>query len=298
MEDDPDLRSVSYPIGDRSIHVLHDTALWNQMWPYNELVVAHNGDIAGIPTGCTATAMAIKFRFHSWPHVGNSSHSYSDSEGGVQYPHTVDYWATTYSWQSMPTNDLTTANDDVAELMYHCGVAVDMDYEVGGSGAWPSASATNTYFRYRGTESHGSSHDNRIIASVRAGLPVVCSSSAHTVLIDGYRDSPYPYFHVNCGWGGSNNGWYDLGSGFPGSDGSIDRSYPYSAPSNFTFVDGSWSGSENGNLQTPFNTVGEGAANTASGGHLRVRAGSYNEGPLTIADPMTISTYEGTAVIE
>jgi len=33
---------------------------------------------------------------------------------------------------------LTEHNSNVANLMYHCGVAVSMNYEVGRSGAWPS----------------------------------------------------------------------------------------------------------------------------------------------------------------
>ena len=278
-----------------SIYILWDTALWNQSPYYNDEVIVRNGNTAGIPTGCTATAIAIKLRFHTWPATGNGSHSYTDSWGTVQHSHSVNFGAETFTWANMPATNLTSANTDVAELMYDCGVSVNMDYEVGSSAAWPSASTVNSLFRYRGTIERTSSHDTPIIASVRGGLPVVISSSAHTVVVAGYRDSVAPYYYLNCGWGGSNNMWYNLDN-MPGGDATIDRSYPYSAPSNYVYVAGSWTGSENGNIQNPYNTLVEGNAAVPSGGQLWLKAGGYT-GATTFATPLTICSYEGTATI-
>jgi hypothetical protein len=284
-------------------YVLWDTALWAQGWPYNTEVVAHNGGNS-CPTGCTATAMAIQMRFHSWPQVGNSSHSYCDEEGSLQYCHGANFGGTSYNWGAMPVGNLTEVNAHVAQLMYHCGVAVEMDYEPGNSGAWPSAAATNTYFRYKGTaelwSGTASEHVPAMAASLLAGLPVVMSSSAHTVLACGYRDTqPDDRFYLNAGWNGSSNGWYDLDD-VPGSDPTIDMSCPHSSPNNYVFVDANWSGFENGTHQLPYNTVSEGHAAVPAYGRLRIKGGSYTgtgNVPVTLSTPMTVTTYEGTVTI-
>jgi hypothetical protein len=276
-----------------------DTAAWGQETFYNEVVVAHNGNTAGVPTGCTATAMAIKMRFHSWPATGNSSHAYSDTWGAVKYSHSVNFGAQTYDWAAMPATSLTAVNAQVENLMYHAGVAVDMDYEADVSRAWPSASAMNTYFRYRGTTELASGHSDAIQLSVTGGLPVVLSSSAHTVLADGYRDTVAPYFHLNVGWEGADDGWYNLDQ-IPGGDATIDRSYPCSAPSNYIYVDTAWSGTENGDIQTPYNTVVEGKAHVPAGGQLWIQAGTYTGAsnvPITFDTAVTLKSYGGTATI-
>jgi hypothetical protein len=282
---------------DRTIYANWDTALWDQWWPYNTECVVHNGN-NNVPTGCTATAMAIQMRFHGWPATGNSSHSYNDNSGAIQFSHSANFGATTYNWANMPTGNVTQANPDLATLMYHCGVAVDMNYELDGSGAWPSATATNTYFRYRGTVERTSGHDAPIIASVRGGLPVVISSSNHTVVVAGYRDDPNHYY-LNCGWSGANNGWYDLNQ-IPGGDPTIDRSYPYSSPTNCVYVDGAWSGTELGTLPNPYNTVHEGNTAVPSGGRLWIKAGTYTGAgnvPVTFDKHMEVIAYEGTVTI-
>ncbi|MCK4678976.1 MAG: C10 family peptidase [Bacteroidales bacterium] len=290
------------PTDDRSVYLLWETALWGQGTYYNETVIANNGGTAGIPTGCTATAMAIKMRFHSWPVTGNSSHSYNDVWGAVQYSHSVNFGTKTYYWSLMPTSTLTSTNTYVGDLMYHCGVAVDMNYEVGISCAWPSASSMNTYFRYKGSYNiwAPSAYASDMQTSILGGLPVVTSSSAHTVLADGYRDTQSPYFHLNCGWNSAGNGWYDLSTGFPGGDPSIDYSMPFCQPQHYFYVNGSYSGTENGNLKTPYNTIDEGYSATPTNGELWIKGGTYsgttNTG--TFDKAMMIKNYQGTVTIQ
>lgn len=279
--------------------LLWATANWDQGWPYNTTVVANNGNTGGIPTGCTATAMAIKMRYHSWPATGNGSNSYSDNEGSVRFSHNVNFGSQSYNWAAMPTTNLTAANQGVADLMYHCGVAVEMNYEVGGSGAWLTLTSMNTNYRYKGTIDRRSDHNPPMIESILAGLPVILSSSTHTVVADGYRDDQSPYFHINAGWGGSSNGWYNLDQ-LPGTDKTVDRSYPYSSPNNYIFVNNGFSGTENGNLQNPYNTISEGIAATPVNGQLWVKTGSYSgvgNAPVLFSTPMTIHPYQGSVTI-
>ena len=85
--------------------------------------------------GCVATAMAQVMNYHQWPIHGTGAHSvpYNDSL------YTARFGMTTYDWDNML--DVYTGNynqaqaDAIATLMYHCGVAVDMEYTTSGSGA-------------------------------------------------------------------------------------------------------------------------------------------------------------------
>ena len=287
------LERAAFPSAPDAILVEWETAAWGQMAFYNDVVVANNGGLTGIPTGCTATAMAIKMRFHQWPGTGSGSHAYTDNEGAVQFSHSVNFSSQTYNYNLMPTASLTQTTLAVANLMYHAGVAVEMNYEVGGSGAWPTTGSMNNFFSYKGTTELTSGHENPVRDSVLGGLPTIISSTGHTMLVDGYRDTIYPYFHINAGWDGGSDGWYHFGS-IPGSDPTIDRSYPYSMPSNYFYVDLGWSGSENGNLQTPYNTLAEGLSHTPANGHLWLKTGTYS-GAMSLTDAMTIHSYTGVA---
>ena len=293
------LENVRFELPERSVYILLETALWSQSQYYNDVVVANNGNTSGIPVGCTATALGIKLQFHKWPLIGENSHSYNDIWGDICYNHFVNFSSQTYDWENMPVTSLTSTNLDVANLLYHCGVAVDMDYEIGASGAWPTANSFNTYFRYKGTEYIFSNHETPIITSIKGGLPVEICSSTHALIVCGYRDTQSPYFYLNCGWNGSNNGWYNFDQ-IPGGDPTIDRSCPYGSPENYIYIDNNWSGIEDGNIQTPFNSISEGESAIPTGGQLWIKEGSYNgvgNVPITFDRAMTIKSYEGTVII-
>ncbi len=306
IQSDQLLRREDPPAG--TTYLLLDTALWDQGGFYNDTVTAHNGNIDGIPVGCTATAMAIKMRFHSWPGRGSGSHSYTDRWGDVRYAHFVNFGSSTYTWSAMPTEDLTAANSHVANLMYQCGVAVDMNYEVGVSRAWPSADAMNNFFGYRGTyeynnDSDPDAHINGVRDSILAHLPVVICSHSHTVVACGYRDTESPYyFYLNCGRHGYGNAWYNLDD-ICASDPTIDRSYPYGAPSNYVFVDKNTfmpSTLQNGTLFSPYKDFIKGCDMVPADGHVWVRAGNYpvdSSLPLTLDKSMTLHTYRGAVTI-
>jgi hypothetical protein len=67
-----------------------------------------------------------------------------------------------------------------------------------------------------------------------------------------------------------------------------------------TYVDSAWTGSENGTITNPFNTVQEGVSSTLPGARMFVKGGHYvgaGNAPLTITGPLTINSYSGTAMI-
>jgi hypothetical protein len=285
------------------------TATWNQRGPYNDLCVARCGGIE-VPSGCTATAMAILMQYHQWPKTGNGSKSYSDEVTGRNFTHSVDFSQQTYDWAKLPTEDITGQNTEVAKLMYHCGVAVEMNYAPDGSGAWPSVGAFNNHFRYRDTIDNGlfrapADHEADLIRSIRGGLPTVISTIDHTMVACGYRHFDGAFFFLNGGHGGGDDGWFSLGDiddSDLGDDRTIDASYPYCTPANYIYLDSdSTSWFPTGALREPFKKLEEGVSRVPAEGVLMIKGTTYrteNGSTLKISKAMKIKSYMGVATIK
>lgn len=180
-------------------------------------------------TGCVATAMAQVMKFWNYPAQGVGNHSYNDQNFGTQ---SANFGATTYDWAGMP-NVLNSANNSVATLMFHCGVAVDMSYGVGatgGSSAYVVASespvqacaeyAYKTYFGYDATSMQGIVRQNFTDANWKAALKTDLDAGrpiqyagfggggGHTWVCDGYDQNDF--FHQNWGWGGNSDGYFSV----------------------------------------------------------------------------------------
>lgn len=190
---------------------------WNQDGYYNNVVESYTE--TGVYVGCVATTMAQIMKKWAYPTVGVGSHTYTDATYGSL---TANFGATTYNWASMP-NNVTSSNTAVATLMYHCGVAVDMNYGTDGSGAysWDVPNALISYFNYS-TSAEIQFKDNFTPANwiamlkieLDAGRPVYYSgddgSAGHAFVCDGYNASNQ--FHFNWGWSGWNDGYFTMGS--------------------------------------------------------------------------------------
>ena len=196
---------------------------WDQGWPYNYYAPACQSYWTNnhCYAGCVATAMSQVMKYWNWPETGVGEHSYSTSSYGGTL--SANFGETTYNWSIMP-NSVSSANAGgmaVALLMYHCGIAVDMDYAPDGSGAHTEdvAPAMIEYFRY-GACTHVDSRDNytrtawedMLIARLDRGIPFVYAGSdtdgGHAFNCDGYNNQRY--FHFNWGWSGSYNNYYQI----------------------------------------------------------------------------------------
>lgn len=202
---------------------------WGQKNGYNDLCPYDFNAGELTVTGCVATAMAQIMRYWEYPSHGVGSHSYTPSthpEYGIQF---VNFASATYDWTEMP---LYSSNTEVAKLMYHCGVSVNMDYNIsanGGSLAYSNAipSALINYFHYKSSAclKHKSSYSNNnwislLKAELNAARPIEYvgygSEGGHAFICDGYDSRNY--FHFNWGWNGNNDGYYSLTSLTPGGD--------------------------------------------------------------------------------
>ena len=278
------------------------TASWDQGGFYNDTLQPHVGGNDSVPVGCTATAMAILMRYFEWPYTGTGSNNYWDVCDGTNYYHSVTL-GSVYDWSNMPLTSLTSVNDDVADLMYECAVMAGMDYEVNASAAWPSASVMNNNFRYRGTIDRSSDHADPIITCIKALVPVIVSNPSHTMVCYGYRDTNDPdFFHINAGTDGFADGWYSLDA-LPGSHPAIAMSCPYGTPSNYTYVNVYNTGTENGDLDTPWDTIQEGESNVAYNGQLWIKGATYTgtgNCPIVLGEGgerFTVHAYDGDAII-
>ena len=200
-----------------------DTA-WNQCNPYNSSCQTVTDGLNGFndraPTGCVATAFAQLLEFHRWPVFGRGTRAYTDDSGNLKGAHEADF-SDTYDWASMlPTYSVFDANpteseEAVAELMHELGVAVEADYEVRETTAspWTMGIRLGEHFFFEPIAYHDS--PDGLIASMeddlRAGYPCVVSIPGHSVVADGLMsDQGVTTYHVNYGWGGTNNGWWTV----------------------------------------------------------------------------------------
>ena len=204
---------------------------WDQFPFYNDSCPGSKNALA--VTGCVATAMAQIMKYWSFPTKGTGYASYCDC-GSPNF--TTNYGTlhanfgnTTYNWANMP-NALTSANANIAQLMYHCAVSVNMDFGTQGSSAWviskdDTISAQNAFVKYFGYDPvtikgvyrfayNDSTWEALLLNELNAGRPLEyvgdsAGKNGHTWVCDGY-DATSNTFHMNWGWGGQCNGYYSL----------------------------------------------------------------------------------------
>lgn len=168
------------------------------------------GECGRALVGCVAVAMAQVMWYWEWP--------YSVAIRTVSH-------LPIYDWKNMPPLLYDTTPqcqvNQVAQLLYDCGRAVDMNYGAEGSYAYTEdcKNSMKNYFKYSPSiESIGysSSNINLIRNDLEAGKPVLASgrgsSGGHMFVIDGYKikDGGF-YFHINWGWGSYyNTVWVEL----------------------------------------------------------------------------------------
>lgn len=196
------------------------TSKWNQGAPYNNMCPQYDG--MNSVTGCVATAMAQILYYHRFPlSLQEDIPAYYTETLGIWMP-TITA-GETYDWNNMLdvyTGSETNAQKDaVAKLMLHAGCSVEMDYTPGESGAVVSAEPFVKYFGMDKETTRMLQRGNYDIAEwdeilykeLEEERPVLyrgqSTRSGHAFDIDGYRDGLY---HVNWGWGGMCDGYFDI----------------------------------------------------------------------------------------
>lgn len=199
---------------------------WDQTSPYNNMCPKYDS-VHVAATGCVATAMAQVMAYYKYPkQLKADIPGYVNRWNGIpmEIP-TITREEGVYDWDNMlpkynkEANATQQQKDAVAKLMYHCGAAVQMNYGPE-SAASVSASKLAKYFGYdadlmmdlnRSTFSLDK-WMQIIDTELAAGRPVLyggqASDGGHQFICDG-KDGEGLY-HINWGWSGSQNGYFDL----------------------------------------------------------------------------------------
>ena len=198
---------------------------WGQQAPFNNLCPIAQNDTRCL-TGCVATSIAQVLYFHQGPKHGYGRRTiYYPQYDNTGTPVYVDFSNEDFDWQSMLTsykNGYTEREATaVATLMRDVGVAVNMNYGEGASGAYHTDAAEGLK-SYLGIESarrlSRSAYTetewmNMLYEQLNDSLPVVYGGAdaaygGHSFVVDGYDSEGR--MHINWGWNGDDNGYYYL----------------------------------------------------------------------------------------
>lgn len=199
------------------------TTKWNQDAPFNNFAPEYtddNNNTHRCATGCAATAMAQIMKFHNWPEQGVGYNSYEHQSFGTISSNFSEH---VYDWTNMIDryNNGEYSNmqaDAVALLMKDCGVSLNMNYgPVSGASIYSYNPAFKNYFRYSSRTVNRSGCETAeftkiITDELQEGRPIIyCGTGedgGHAFVVDGY-DTNY-FLHVNWGWGGYSDGYFDM----------------------------------------------------------------------------------------
>ena len=170
--------------------------------------------------GCTAVALAQILHYWQCQVFPDGTESYTPPGFSNPLP-TVYFYNEDYDWDEMNHN---SPDDDNAELIYHCGVAINVMYTDSSTGGFDSnvRYAMEDYFGFQTSGLISKSGNetewiNMLRADIDAGRPIYYAGSGndgrHGWVIDGYKTNNT--FHCNWGWEnsqGENDEWYLLSS--------------------------------------------------------------------------------------
>lgn len=213
-------------------------ARWGQENPYNLNCPKTFGRYgSNLYTGCVATAMSQIMYYYKYPATGSGTDcTYtvvgSSSSEGKTYSRNIN---STYDWSNM-IDDYTgqstsTQQQAVATLMWDAGTAVHMQYASDGSGAFTN-DAASAFVKNFGYDSLSVNYLTRLYYSdeewmriidkeISNGRPILYSgvdatSGGHAFVFDGINGNGY--VHINWGWDGAANGFYDIADLKPNAD--------------------------------------------------------------------------------
>jgi len=181
------------------------------------------------PVGCAAVAFSQVLNFYNYPKSGQLTNRYCKDGSNSYLCETIEVdYNTRYNWKEMPEKLTYKSSEEsidaVSKLLYHVGTSVNVVYGYHGS----SAKIGNESV-FKGFKKHFRMGEVQIVKrddydedtwydliseEIKAGRPVILSGSqvevgGHAYILDGLKPG---FVHVNWGWNGAANGWFDLNS--------------------------------------------------------------------------------------
>ncbi len=179
--------------------------------------------------GCVAMTFTEVMRYYNWPRKGVGSYSYTDSYGNSTGSYSANFEEKYYNWDIIPDRYDGVASTDqqrseLGKVAFHAAVSVSMDFENGGSTSNINRipNAASKYFRYtadykeKTASDFWSVLDTSLHHSVPTQFAVYTDGGAgHAVVGDGIQYiGNEKYYHLNMGWWGDDNGWYQIHQSF------------------------------------------------------------------------------------
>lgn len=212
------------------------TAEWGQENPYNlncPKTFGRSG--SNLYTGCVATAMSQIMYYYKYPATGSGTRCTYTVVVGKDTKTYSRSFNSTYDWSNMiddyTSQSTSTQQQAVATLMWDAGTAVHMQYASDGSGAFTN-DAASAFVENFGYDSLSVNYLTRFYYSdeewmdiidneISNGRPILYSgvdatSGGHAFVFDGIDGNGY--VHINWGWDGAANGFYDIADLEPDAD--------------------------------------------------------------------------------
>lgn len=194
----------------------------NTVYPSNYYTPSH------CSPGCVAISLAQVLHYYEWPKRGVGNQVYGENYSGNYKRHQAFFDGVNYDWNNMLDEYMNKPSTDVqqkavGELMYHTGVALQMNYEPSGS----TSNIDKTPFVYKNFFRFTSHYEDvswsdfwtRLYDNIQHGRPVPVAVDAsrtgdgHVFVANGYKEiDDKPYYYLNWGWYDDNgvNGWYNI----------------------------------------------------------------------------------------
>lgn len=219
---------------------LLDKNNWQQLEPFNQYCPWDSVHAGRSSVGCVALAMGQVMRYHQWPNKPIGSYPIFQMGPGVKYQ---VFDTLSYDWNAMPTStDNSTSEQNyaqIARLLYHCGLSAQMQYSSQGSGTDVSlvGSAMLRNFNYDADIQHYKREHFKteawnalLMKELDEARPVIYAAfkgdAGHVFVCDGYDSNKM--YHINWGWGGNGNGYFELSSLNPEAPGVTDAPQGFS----------------------------------------------------------------------
>ncbi len=183
------------------------------------------GNLQNYPAGCTATGWAQIMRYHQWPKEGVGPQAFSITVDGLAQNRPLrggNGSGGPYDWANMvlaPGPSITDVQRQaIGALLHDAGVVNHMQYSYSDSAASLHSDTVRSALHYANIAYKDGFSDDLLLAlrtNLDAGLPTAIViwnyPIGHMPVCDGYGyNTGTLYHHLNMGWSGSNDAWYNL----------------------------------------------------------------------------------------
>jgi hypothetical protein len=212
---------------------------WGQNFPYNSQTLVDGA--CQTVTGCVATAWAQLMHYWKWPRKATGSVAYEWPYLSPTRTLSIDFdqEALAYDWDSMPAklfaNSSVAEIESVSNLIYHVGLAAEMDF--GCDASYSILFADQVLPKHFHYKKNRTVHYDRLEHSYEDGqwlnlfrseldgdpprpvvLTIFSDVGGHEVVADGYQSSLTDLIHVNFGLRGNYDGFYNITESFATND--------------------------------------------------------------------------------